>query len=510
LKNLSPWKLTLLILVCLVVALVPLQKKPASLRVGSKKFTESVILGEMLRLLAESKGIQVTHLSELGGTRLVFDALRAGEIDAYPDYTGTIQQEILSGTDPSIPIRDRLRTLGIEISEPLGYNNTYALGLTKKRAQELGLKTISDLRRFPNLRMGFSEEFLQRVDGWIGLQKKYQLPQKGVRGLDHDLAYRELSVGSIDVMDVYYTDAKVAEYDLYLLEDDLQFFPRYDAVWLYRSDLQKRFPEFVQSLKELEGRITQAEMLKLNSLVESKKNTESSAASQFLKSTLNITSHIQESGMMERIGDRTLEHLDLVRRSLIPAILVAIPLGIGAQRYPKFGQLILAITGLIQTIPALALLVMLIPVAAALGLSSLGSGSETAIIALFGYSLLPIVRNTYTGLNTIPPAMRESAAVLGLSGYTRLLYIELPLASPTILAGIKTAAVQNIGFAALGALIGAGGYGQSILTGIRLNSTSMILEGAIPAALLAILVQVSFDLAERWIVPRGLRFSKNT
>ncbi len=151
----------------------------------------------------------------------------------------------------------------------------------------------------------------------------------------------------------------------------------------------------------------------------------------------------------------------------------------------------------LQTIPSLALLVFMIPL--------LGIGAAPAIGALFLYGLLPIVRNTHAGLLGIPVGLRESAQALGLPPRARFFRIELPLATPSILAGIKTSAVINVGTATLGALIGAGGYGEPILTGIRLDDQALILSGAIPAALLALLVQGLFELCERYLVPRGLR-----
>ncbi len=135
----------------------------------------------------------------------------------------------------------------------------------------------------------------------------------------------------------------------------------------------------------------------------------------------------------------------------------------------------------------------------------LGIGGPPAVLALFLYSLLPIVRNTYTGLREIPPAIRESAAALGLPPFARLQIVELPMASRSILGGIKTSAVINVGTATLGALIGAGGYGQPILTGLRLDNVGLILEGAVPAAVLAIVVQGVFEIAEQLLVPKGLR-----
>ena len=153
--------------------------------------------------------------------------------------------------------------------------------------------------------------------------------------------------------------------------------------------------------------------------------------------------------------------------------------------------------GIIQTLPSLALLVFMIPL--------LGLGSPPAVAALFLYSLLPIVRNTYTGLHDIPNSVRESADALGLTAAARLRLVELPMSARAILAGIKTSAVINVGTATIGAIIGAGGYGQPILTGLELRNTSLILQGAVPAALLALLVQGLFELAERWLVPKGLR-----
>jgi osmoprotectant transport system permease protein len=189
--------------------------------------------------------------------------------------------------------------------------------------------------------------------------------------------------------------------------------------------------------------------------------------------------------------------LILVGTSLLAAILIAIPLGVFAAKNRRAGQAVLAFVGMIQTLPTLALLVFMIPI--------FGIGSVPAVVALFLYSLLPIVRNTHAGLSGIPSSLRESARALGLPRGAMLRLIELPLASPLIIAGIKSAAVINVGTATLGALIGAGGLGQPIFTGIRLDNLGLILEGAVPASLLALLVQGAFELLERIIVPKGLR-----
>jgi osmoprotectant transport system permease protein len=221
-----------------------------------------------------------------------------------------------------------------------------------------------------------------------------------------------------------------------------------------------------------------------------------------LKVKFNTLSKIEVSTRLDRLISTTSEHLFLVCLSLGAAILVAIPLGIWGARNSTLGQVILSSVGIIQTIPSLALLVFMIPL--------LGIGGPPALVALFLYSLLPIVRNTLSGLTGLPIDVQESAHALGLPASARLRLIELPLAARSILAGIKTSAVINVGTATLGALIGAGGYGQPILTGIRLDDTSLILEGAIPAAVLALLVQWSFDFVERTLLSPGLQIKQES
>lgn len=468
--------------------------------IGSKAFTESVILGELATRLAQDAGAHAVHRRQLGGTRILFNALEAGELDIYPEYSGTITREILAaaGLRDEAEVRSALAKRGILMSRPLGFSNTYAIGMREDVANRLEIRTISDLRRHPELAFGFSNEFMDRVDGWPLLRDRYQLPQRDVRGLDHDLAYRALERQAIRATDLYSTDAEIRAYRLRVLRDDLGCFPAYDAVWLYRADLPDRAPKIVESLARLEGRISEADMSAMNARAKLDKVSEEQVAADFLNRTLSIPVAIEAEGLIHRLARHAGEHLGLVAVSLAAAIIVALPLGIVAAFRPKLGQIVLAATGLVQTIPSLALLVFMIPI--------LGIGAPPAIVALFLYGLLPIVRNTATGLRDIPPSLRESAEALGLSPWARLRLVELPLASRAILAGIKTAAVIDVGTATLGALIGAGGFGQPILTGIRrADMHQILLEGALPAAVLAMLVQAVFELAERSLVPKGLR-----
>jgi osmoprotectant transport system permease protein len=467
--------------------------------VGSKAFTESVLLGEMAAQLLGDAGIPVRHERALGGTRILWEALVRGEIDVYPDYTGTLAREILGSAAPldEAALRAALAPHGVDVGRPLGFENTYAVGVRREVAGRLGLSRISDLAGHPELRIGLTNEFLDRADGWPALRAAYRLPQRDVRGLEHDLAYRAVASGEIDVTDVYTTDAQILGLDLVLLRDDRRVFPEYQAVLVHRADLARRSPAALPAMRRLEGRLSEEEMIALNARAQLDGEPPAAVAAGWLRRALGIAIEVPSQAMPARILRRTLEHLALVAAALLAAIAVAVPLGVLAARRPAAGRVVLGAVGIVQTIPSLALLVFMIPL--------LGIGAAPAIAALFLYGLLPVVRNTHAGLTGIAPELRESALALGLPPYARLRLVELPLAAPAILAGVKTSAVITVGTATLGALIGAGGYGQPILTGIRLASVPLILEGAVPAAALALFAQGAFDLAERVVVPRGLR-----
>lgn len=464
--------------------------------IGSKKFTESYVLGEIARRALNAAGVAAQHRQGMGGTIILWQALRGGQIDAYPEYTGTIAQEILKDSQPlSLDrIRDALGKFGVGITEPLGFNNTYALVMRRSEAQRLGIRTISDLRKHPELKIGLTHEFLDRQDGWRPLRERYGLPQQNVIGIDHALGYAALANGSIDVKDAYSTDAKIEENDLVTLEDDLRFFPKYDAVLLFRSSMS---PDAISALRRLQGTLDEKRMIHLNMEAERTKNY-TAAANLYFQGNGRSANFVDES-LTHKLARWTLRHLELAGFSLLLSVIIGIPLGIVASRGGLIGQGILGFASIVQTIPALALLALLVP------LPFFGISVHTAIAALFLYGLLPIVRNTASGLQDIPRSLRESAVALGLSPFTRLWEIYLPMASRSILSGIKTSAVINVGTATLAALIGAGGLGEPILSGLNLNDHVTILQGAIPAALLALFVQWFFDVLDRVLIPKGLR-----
>lgn len=450
------------------------------LHIGSKSFTESVVLGEVAAQSLRAAGLRAEHRREIGGSRILWDALLAGRIDAYPEYTGTLAGELLVDepiTDDA-QLRAALARRGLLASPRLGFENSYALGTSRALAERLGLRRISDLRAHPQLRVGLSNEFLNRADGWPGLRARYGLPQGEVRGLDHRLAYQALESAAIDLTDLYTTDPEIDRRGFVLLEDDLGFFPEYAALILYRADLP---PAAAQRLDALGGSIDTATMRALNAEAAIERRPEAEVAARFLASRLGLAASTPadgEPGLASRVLARAREHLALTGVSLLFAVLVGVPLGILAARRPAAGRFVIGAAEVVQTIPSLALLVFMIPL--------FGIGFVPAVIALFLYSLLPIIRGTASGLLDVAPELRESAQALGLGDLARLRLVELPLAARSIGSGIRTSAVINVGTATIAALIGAGGFGQPIVSGIRLNDVGLILEGAIPAALLAL------------------------
>lgn len=479
--------------------------------IASKRFTESYILGEILKQTAEQiQEAPVDYREGLGNTGIIYAALSEGLIDIYPEYTGTIAYEILKLSDLSSANSDLLNTylnpLQLGVSQSLGFQNNYALAMRAEKANELRIEKISDLAAHPDLIFGFSPEFMGRGDGWEGLKKSsYSFPQKNIKTIDHSLSYEALIQNKIDLTDIYSTDPKIELYKLKTLVDDRHFFPIYEGVLLYRLEAAKDFPKTWKAFQKLNHRISTQEMTALNAQAEIKGENFSQIATDFLQETPK--GDLKKNTLWTQLWAPDLwaltkQHLFLVFGALIPGIIVGLILGICAYYRPVMRHFILNGVGVIQTIPSLALLAFLIPIFREIG-------TVPALVALFLYSLLPIVRNTYAGLANIPGAQQDAALSLGLPFTYRLSFIEIPLASRTILAGIKTAAVLNVGMATIAALIGAGGYGVRIIAGLALNDYERLLAGAIPACFLAICVQLAFDLLDYCLIPRGLNQSRS-
>jgi len=457
-----------------------------SVVVGSKHFNEGYILAEVIAQLLEDRDFRVERKFGLGGTLICFEALKNGNIDIYPEYSGTLAEAILKlpRRVSYADLRGILkRRFEMDLLGSFGFNNSYAIALSRSLAEQRGLKRISDLARFPGLRFGFSYEFLNRHDGWPGLARIYDLAVRPV-GIEHGFAYQAIRESKLDVTDVYITDGDIEKFDLFLLKDDKQYFPQYLAAPLVRAELDGRVK---QILGELAGTIMDDQMRGLNAMVVLEGKSFAEVAHRFLN----------EAGLLASGRQRIeLTHLKLTLIALIAGMVVAIPFGILVYRVRAISRPVMYIAGLLQTIPSIALLAFMIPL--------FGIGAKPAIMALFLYSLLPILRNTAAALFSIDPVLKKVSVGIGLTAQQRLRYVELPLAAPTILAGIRTAAVINIGTATLAAFIGAGGLGEPIVTGLALNDTSLILEGAIPAAVLAIMTEWAFEGLEKLMVPAHL------
>jgi len=485
-----------------VLACIPLTQAVAAdapIIIGSKNFTESYLLAEMMAQLLETRGVPVQRQFGFGGTKVSFEALVTGEIDAYPEYSGTIAQVILDGDSDmsTADIRAGLETMGLEILAPLGFNNTYAVAVAADVAEARQLEKISDLSLHPDLRGGFSHEFRNRQDGWPGLVESYGL-NLNTSGIEHGLAYQAIAERKIDVTDAYSTDGELTRYNLVLLDDNKNYFPSYLAVPLVRRQLDLSAKIILNSMA---GRLTDARMRELNAAVVIDKLPIAAVAARFLQSEgLSDKRSSTDDGMWTQLRRNTLRHLQLTVIALVMACLAGTGLSLAVYRSGRAAGLVLYLAGLIQTVPSIALLALMIPL--------LGVGMLPAIVALFLYSLLPILRNAITALTTIDPVYRRVAEAMGLTRRQQLRYVLMPLAYPHILAGIRTAAVISIGTATLAAFIGAGGLGEPIVTGLALNNTSLILQGAIPAALLAVATEIAFSGLERQMIPRHIRQSQ--
>jgi osmoprotectant transport system permease protein len=469
-----------------------------SIVVGSKAFTEGYILGEIAAQTIEaSSGRPVTRKLGMGSTGILFEALKSGAIDVYSDYTGTLTEAILKRPDlKSIEsIQKALAGLGLEMSGPLGFDDTYALAVKESFAQQHHLNTISDLAGAQlSIRAAFSYEFMDRKDGFQGMMASYGLhfAPKNVNRMEHSLTYQAIDDGAVDLIDLYSTDAKIEKSQLRVLKDDRGYFPVYQAVWVARKAFTERHPREWQALLKLQGSISVQAMIDMNAQADIGHESFAQIAAQHLGSEAPRSQSLKSS-----ILQRTREHLWLVGIALLFSVLVGIPLGLIAVRFHAAGQAILILSALIQTVPSLALLCFLIPV--------FGVGMRPALAALCMYSLLPVVLNTFTGVRSIDPKHVENARAFGLTGRQILLRIVLPLASPTVLAGIKNATIVSIGTATLAALVGAGGYGAPIVSGLSLNDVPTILTGAIPAAVMALIAYGVFEVLGVLLIPAGLR-----
>lgn len=492
--------------------------------VASKPFGESYVLAEMFSQLLEARGFRVDRKPGLGATEIAFGALRTNAIDVYPEYTGTglvaILHDSLSDSvaaDPRAVFAHVARRFAdlyhVRWLPPLGFQNTYAIAVTRPTASKYHLRTLSDLaRESPHLTAGFTADFIGRNDGLGGLSRVYGLKPRAVRPLAPAVKYQALASGAVDVIDGYSTDGLLAGYNLVTLIDDKHFFPPYEAAALVSGRLGSELPGAIEALTLLSGRLDETTMRQLNRRVEVDGEDVGRVAGDEL-TALGLTGvardvqaapSARQSGFMEYLWNRrgtiaalTVRHLELVALALFAAVIIALPLGLGLERTRRIAEPAIGVLGVLQTIPSIALLAFMIPL--------LGVGVTPALVALWLYALYPIARGTYTGVRDADPDAVAAAEALGTTPTQRLLWVRLPLAAPVIMAGIRTAAVITVGAATLAAFIGAGGLGEPIVAGLALADTRMILSGALPAAALALAVDGFLAIVERLVTPAHRR-----
>lgn len=489
--------------------------------VASKPFGESFLLAEMFAQILEHRGIPVERRPGLGATEVAFTALRTGAIDVYPEYTGTGLIAILHGEPgsggDSRAVFDRVSRefvsrYSVRWLAPLGFENTYAVAVTKATAARYRLRTLTDLARAaPSLTAGLTPDFIGRPDGLPALQGTYGMKFKAVKPLSQALKYQALAGGSVGVIDGYSTDGLIKRYQLVVLMDDAHVFPPYEAAALVGARLWKERPDAIAALSQLSGRLDAVTMRALNARVEVDREPVASVARAAL-AALGLTDSVAPgaprsggdagfaaylAGHRPELTAQFLRHLLLVLVALVAGITVAVPLGLLLERARGSAETVIRSVGILQTIPSIALLAFMIPL--------FGIGVWPALVALWLYSLYPILRATYTGVRDADPPAVHAAHALGMTGWQLLRYVRLPLATPVIMSGIRTAAVITVGTATLAAFVGAGGLGEPIATGLALADNRMILSGALPAAALALVADGLLGLVERRVTPVHIR-----
>jgi osmoprotectant transport system permease protein len=495
--------------------------------VASKPFGESYLLAEMFAQLLEAHGLAVERRPGLGSTEVAFRALRTDAIDVYPEYTGTGLIAVLRDS-ATADMRADSRLLfahvarrffsqyGVQWLPPLGFSNGYAIAVRRETAERFRLRTLSDLAREGGaLSAGFTSDFIGRSDGFAGLSREYGLQLESAVPLSPAVKYEALANGDVDVIDGYTTDGLLARYDLVVLIDDRHFFPPYDAAAIVSPRIARSRPDVVGVLSRLSGRLPEVSVREWNRRIE----VERVPIPDVARAALEEIALVGRGGETERSADGrrvaqqpngfwsfllarraetirlTVQHAVLVSVAMLAAVMVALPLGIWLTQRPRTAAVVMQVLGIFQTIPSIALLAFMLPL--------FGIGSAPALVALWLYALLPIVRATYTGVATADPDAVAASEALGMTHSQRLWRVQLPLASPAVLGGIRTAAVITVGAATLAAFIGAGGLGEPIVTGLALADSRLVLSGALPAALLAIVVDACLATVQRYVAPRG-------
>ncbi len=510
----------------------PSDSNVKKITIGSKEFTEQLILGNMMKVLLEDNGFKVDDRIGLSGTMINHRALINDEIDVYMEYTGTAYIVILEKKEVVHDPQEVYEIVKKEYKEKWNlvwldrarFDNTNALLMKKERAVELGIKTISDLASIvktdPNqLSFATNAEFFSRPDGLREMEKHYnfRFPDNNIKKMGIGITYLALNEDSVDVALGFSTDGNIRKFDLMILEDDKKFFPIYNPAPVIRSEVIEMYPTVENILNQIGPRLTTTEMIEMNYGVDIDGENPERVARQWLEDEglLGVSGLHQQPKSRSAIESpssfvlsfqdqarllavKIVEHIKVSFISVGIAVGTGLGLGIAITlfRNKAFSNGVINIAIIIVTIPSVAMFGFMVPI--------FGIGITPSIIALVLYAQLPILRNTYTGLTTIRSEILDAAEGIGLSKLEMLFKIRFPIAFPVIMAGIRTSIVFTIGLATIAALIGAGGLGDLIFQGIQQSNTQLILVGTIPVALLAVFTDIGLKKVEDRLTPRGM------
>lgn len=487
-----------------------LSSDPSStIKIGGKVFTEQNILVDLLKIYLEDKGYKIQTQKNLGGTFVAYEALKNGNLDMYVEYSGTSyhsifkQKDILSEKETHQWLKTAFAREKIYLFKGLGFSNSYALLVPDSSKH----KTIKDLiDNSKNLSIGFEHEFLTRPDGYDNLLEAYGLKFKNTKTMNVGLMYEALKTQQLNVGVGYTTDGRNKAYNLKVLEDNLNYFPKYKAEIIARQDVLNSHENLQSELMALTGQINHEDMTQMNYEVDALKKSSNLVARNFLyeKNLISFSSSKVSKGFLglksheiRLVKNKLLEHIRICLIALAVSLVLGFSLGTLAFEYKPLKSIVFTFVNLMQTIPSLALFGFLIPF--------MGIGFYPAMAALVLYSILPLVHNVYIGLSEVDQDIIESCQAIGMSRKQILTQVRIPMAMPTLGAGLRTCTVIIIGTATVAAFIGAGGLGELIFQGISSLNHRMILLGAVPAALLALLADILVHFTMSRLTSPGLK-----
>lgn len=477
--------------------------------IGGKVFTEQSILVDLLAQLLEDHQIAVIKKKNLGGTLVAFEALKKNDLDIYVEYSGTSyhsifkQKDILSQEETFNFLKKEFSKNNIYSFPSLGFSNSYALVSKINNPYN----QISDLKiDSKKYSIAFEHELLTRPDGFPEFSKTYDLEFKKVSSMNVGLMYQAVHQGQVDFGIGYTTDGRNKAFEMKIIKDDLRFFPQYFASILVHEKALKAYPELKKILSGLNNKISAEEMTEMNYLVDVKKMSPLKVTRNFLqkkkliKSSENNLDIMSENYLIKNsalLFSKLKEHLYICIYALLFTFFFGFIFGIAAYWNQRIKQFVFILVNIFQTVPSLALFGFLIPF--------LGIGFKPSLIALVMYALLPLVHNVYTGLSEVDKDIIQSFKAIGMNRWQILTKIQIPMALPTLSAGLRTSTVIIIGTATIAAFIGAGGLGELIFQGISSMDHRLILLGAIPAALLALIADFLIYSLCRFLTSQGIK-----